>query len=211
MSVPGLRKPPSSNTPRPPGRSAAPPMPGTEDVHDDLDFSVRPPAPPLKSGDYVCRLSTIRIPPKPEDGSARQGPRFVFAIVDEKEKQKLNRGEPTYYGEEIDFEYPLQDSGWKVKQAQRFVADMGYPASMWPEAQGQPGRKNLGLLIKQMREELCGEPQAQNPTFKVTIACNEGKGLNKGRMFTNITGVERIKKKTAVAEEPEVDVDTPEE
>lgn len=195
-TVPGLRK---NSPPRPTGRGPAPGMPGTDDDLDDLELEVRAPAPPLKDGRYLCRLSRVQVWAAKEDGS-RPDPTFFLEICDEEEKRKAERGEPSYFGEELRFNYHLDDAHPMRKSDERLIDQLGYPASRWPDVPGKPGRKSLGGLIKLMRTELCKDPPSSSPTFYVTVKVTHGKADKADQVYTNINKIER-KKTTAPSAE----------
>lgn len=188
--VPGLRKP----APPRPSKGPAPGMPGTDDDLDDLDLEVKAPAPPLKEGVYVCRLSRIQVWPAKDDGS-RPDPTFFFVVCDETERQKAERGEPSFFGEEVRFNYHLDDAHAMRKSDERLIDQLGYPAARWPDVAGKPGRKSLGGLIKLMRAELIKDPPSSSPTFKVTIKVSNGKGDKADQVYINVNKIERVTKK----------------
>lgn len=175
-------------------RSAAPGMPGTSDDDLEIELIVKPPAPPIQSGTYLCRLDRITVWKRKEDGSLPD-PTFFFEVVDPTEKTKAERNEPSAYGTEVRFNYaidPPAEYAFRKTQADGFIAGMGYPASAWPEAPNNPGMRSLGGLFKKIRAECCPENKGSAPLFKVTVETKAGTGKNAGTPFTNIKKIERV-------------------
>lgn len=186
-TVPGLRKP---GPPRP-NKGPAPSMPGTDNDLDDLELEVRAPAPPLKDGTYTCRLSRIQIWPVKDDGS-RPDPTFFFVVCDEEERRKAERGDPSFYGEEVRFNYHLDDAHAMRKSDERLIEQLGYPAARWPDVTGKPGRKSLGGLIKLIREEMIKDPPTTSPLVRVTVKVSNGKGDKADQVYVNVNKIERV-------------------
>lgn len=181
-----------------PGAGKMPAMPGSAADDDDLEFEldVRETPPPIPSGDYLCRLSRVKVWPATDNKPAE--PTFTMEVFDPGQKALLDRGEVSYQGIELTFKYPLDATDWRRGQIEGFLSAMGYPPSAWPETKGRPGSRSLGAVMKKMRAELICEPRSASPVFLVTVETKSGTGANKDRVFNNIKKIASAPKKSTL-------------
>lgn len=187
MQIPGKKQTPSF-----PSSSPVPSMPGGGNEDDlEIELTIAPPPPMLKPGDYEAILSRIEIF-RNEDGSPKN-PMFELEIVDPKEKAKLDKGEPSNYGDTATFNYTLNASASIRRMNDELIAGLGYPPASWPTT--DDGRVSFGKLIKLIRAEMITEPKHARPRVIITIKVNPGKGENKDRVFVNVSKIKRLKAK----------------
>lgn len=182
ISIPGKKKPLDTSN-----ASPMPGMPGTNDDDLEVELIVRPPPPPIQAGTYECRLGRTQV--WRNDDGVPDRVMFEFVIADILEQEKMNRGEPSVQGSPVSFNYPLDPTDWRQRDAIKFLAGMGYPISAWPQTGG--GQLNFGAVLKQIKGECICNPPHTSPTFLVEVKTSHGKGANKDKLYINVKDVKK--------------------
>lgn len=168
-------------TPATSASSAAPRMPsqGHTQAKDQLNI---PPPPAQVDGDYLVRFKAFKIwedengNPKTKDDGTLKAPTIFVIIDDPKQLALLNQGQENCYGAEVGYDVRL--SGNWYQEAAAILAGFGAPRSAWPkDAKGNQTLPLLGQYLEQI---------TKGKKFKATIKATEGKGENKGKVYTNL-------------------------
>jgi hypothetical protein len=175
-----------SSAPGTPTSSAAPPaaprMPAQGHSAADDDMNI-PPPPAQPDGDYLIRFKSFKIwedengkVKRKNDGTLK--PPTIFVVIDDpSELRLLNQGKENCYGAEVGYDVRLEGNWYQ--EAASILAGFGAPRSTWPK-DPQTGKQTMPLLGQHLEQITKGKK------FKATIKATEGKGANKGKIYTNL-------------------------